>query len=525
MRIWIAVFACALALATGGGRTTQVHAQAAPNIVVVMTDDLSVDAMNALLAAGMLPNIKAHLIDRGYTFAESYVTNALCCPSRATFLTGQYSHNHGVRGNFPPVGGVTFLNEATALPVWLKRAGYRTGYVGKYLNGYGTLTGAYTPAGWDDWKALIDPFTYSMYRYKVNANGTLLDLAAIADAFGELPQFYQTDIMTVLAATFITSAPQFGQPFFLHVNPLAPHIELAPVYNECRVDGAAGPWFGNFWGATVRPAPRHLNTIFGDRVRFPLPNGPSFNEADLSDKPDWVQSGALLNGEDIGCLEKQYWRALESMRAVDDMVGYIVAALQQTGALSNTVIMFTSDNGFMYGEHRLSQKLAPYDASIRVPLVIRTPWNSTARTIARTVLNNDLAPTIAEWARAPRLVAVDGRSIVPLLQNPTLSPWRGAFLVEHWNDLDEFGGLTLPPDYFGMRTTGTQSRLLVQYPTVTSGSTTEFYNRSVDPHELQSLHAAPLGQWEIALLTPWLNALRTCQGWECVFLETYFPVQ
>jgi arylsulfatase A-like enzyme len=490
-----------------------------------MTDDLSVDAMNVLVSKGMLPNIKTHLIDRGYTFSESYVTNSLCCPSRATFLTGQYSHNHLVRGNFPPVGGVALLNEETALPVWLRLAGYLTGFVGKYLNGYGTITNVYKPAGWDDWKALVDPFTYNMYRYLLNWNGALIDFAAIADAVGELPQFYQTDVLSYLAGTFITAAPQFNRPFFLYVNPLAPHIELAPVYNECPVNGAPGPWGGNFWGATVRPAPRHLNTIFGDNVNFPLPQGPSFNEADMTDKPDWVQQHAVMSAEDIGCLQKQYWRELESMRAVDDMVGYIVGALQQTGALSNTAIIFTSDNGFLYGEHRMTQKLAAYNESIRAPLIIRTPGNSTARTISKVVLNNDLAPTIAQWANAPRLVNVDGRSLVPLIQNPNMSPWRGAFLVEHWNDLDEFGQLTLPPDYYAMRTSGTQPRMLVKYPTITTGSATEYYDLVLDPFEMQSLHAEPARQPEISFLTPWLNALRTCRGSECVFLETYFPAQ
>jgi arylsulfatase A-like enzyme len=519
-RFWGVTLACILAFTLANQQPAST--QAAPNIVVIMVDDLDVGSMAVLLQKGMLPNIKTNLVDKGYDFTESYVTNSLCCPSRATFLTGQYSHNHGVRGNFPPVGGVTLFRENSALPVWLKLGGYHTGYVGKYLNGYGTLTGAYVPVGWDDWKAVVDPSTYSMYQYTMTFNGTIVDVKSLVQAFGELPQLYQTDVLTYLAGDFIDKAPAY-KPFFLSVNPLAPHIEMYPVHNECKVAVGGGPFGGSFWGVSVRPAPRHKGTIAGNRVNFPLPLPPSFNEADMSDKPDWLQTNPPLTADGITCLEKAYWSRLESMRAVDDMVGYIFAKLQASGALANTVVIFTSDNGFMMGEHRLSQKLVAYNESIRVPLLIRTPYNSTPQTISRIVLNNDLAPTIADYARAPKLVSIDGRSLVPLLQNPNLAVWRTAFLVEHWNDLASFGGLTLPPDYAALRTSGLSPRILVRYPTVTTGIRGELYDLMADPFEQYNLFFDRPG--EVAFLDPWLTAFKTCRAGTCQFLEAYFPVQ
>jgi arylsulfatase A-like enzyme len=521
-RLYAAIFAAALAIAiVVQTQTGSAQVSTQPNFVVIMVDDLDVGSMQTLLDKGMMPNVKTHLVDRGYTFTESYVTNSLCCPSRATFLTGQYSHNHGVRGNFPPLGGVTLLNEERALPVWMKLAGYHTGYVGKYLNGYGTLTGPYVPAGWDDWAAVLDPGTYSMYQYMLNLNGAVIDVGALTRAFGELPALYQTDVLTYLAGEAITRAAQSGRPFFLYLNPLAPHIELFPVYNECSVAGSTSPFGGNFWGVSVRPAPRHKGTIAGDEVDFPLPLPPSFNEADMTDKPDWQQANPPLTADDIGCLKKAYWGRLESMRAVDDMVGYVFDTLQKTGALENTIVMFTSDNGFLLGEHRLTQKLVAYNEAIRVPLYIRTPSNQTRQTIATVVLNNDLAPTIADYGSGVKLVTIDGRSLRPLLQNPNLTPWRTAFLVEHWNDLVAFGPLTLPPDYAAIRTVGASARILARYPTVSTGIRGELYDVGADPFEMNNLFLSRPA--EVSFIDPWLTGLKTCRGVVCSYYESNFP--
>jgi N-acetylglucosamine-6-sulfatase len=497
-------------------------AQTRPNIVVIMVDDLDVGSLGTLVTKGMMPNVKRYLLDVGFNFTNSFVTNALCCPSRATFLTGQYPHNHGVRSNIPPLGSVTQFNELSTVATWMKEAGYRTGYIGKYLNGYGSLKSPYVPPGWDDWRALLDLTTYSMYKYKLFLNGTIIDVGAISDAVGNVPALYQTDVLTLFAADFIAKAPFHLRPFFLAVNPTAPHIELDPIYNECADSADPSPFGGNWWGATVQPAPRHKDTVFGDEVNFALPQRPSFNEADVADKPAWVQSNPELTDTDVACLQKQYWRELESIRAVDDMVGYLFTALQSTNAIGNTVVIFTSDNGLMHGQHRLSQKLAPYEPSIRVPLLIRTPSNSRAVTVPAIVLNNDLAPTIANFGLAARSHIVDGRSLIPLLQNP-LQPWRSAFLVEQWHDLEMFGGMTLPPDYAAIRSGGAVPKLFVKYPTVTTGVAGELYDLSVDPDQLENRFGDPSNATLIGQMDPWLSALQACRGLDCAILESYFP--
>jgi arylsulfatase A-like enzyme len=378
------------------------------------------------------------------------------------------------------------------------------------------------PAGWDDWKGVLDPGTYSMYQYRVNANGAIFDVAALTRLYGELRRFYQTDVLTYFAADFVARAPQYSSPFFLYVNPLAPHIEMFPPHNECRVAGDTSRWGGNFYGVAVRPAQRHMNTIFGDEVNFPLPRPPSFNEADVSDKPDWVQENPLLTAEDVGCLKKHYWRRLESMLAVDEMVGLIFRVLEYNGDLDNTVVVFTSDNGFLLGEHRQTQKLVAYEEAVRVPLIIRTPENETPREISRIVLNNDLAPTIAALAGATPTHAVDGLSLLPLIQNPDIAPWRTTFLIEHWNDLAEFGGVNLPPDYVAMRSSYPIPQILVKYPTVTTGVTGELYDLAQDPYEVQSLFQDPARQGQIAYMSLWLNALKTCRSATCLWLEHVF---
>ena len=338
-----------------------------------------------------------------------------------------------------------------------------------------------------------------------------------------MASLYQTDILSYLTGESIVRGAQSGAPFFLYVNPLAPHIEMYPVHNECSVTGSTSPFGGNFWGVSIRPAPRHKGTIAGNTVDFPLPTPPSFNEADMSDKPDWQQGHALLTAEDIDCLQKAYWSRLESMRAVDDMVGHVFETLQQTGTVDNTIVIFTSDNGFQLGEHRTTQKLVAYNESIRVPLYIRTPWNQTAQTISKIALNNDLAPTISDYGHGVRLLPVDGRSLAPVLQNPNLIGWRNAFLVEHWNDLATFGPLTLPPDYAAIRTFGASPRILVRYPTVTTGIQGELYDVVNDPYELNNLFLNRPG--EVSFLDPWLTGLKTCKGFTCLYLESAFPKQ
>jgi len=491
-----------------------------PNIVVVMTDDLDDGSFQILLAMGLLPNIKSTIVDRGVRFSNSFATHPLCAPSRATFLTGQYAHNHGVLNNEPPVGGVARLVDAsttaTALPY-----PYRKGHVGKYLNQYGSestaavtspLNPRYVPPGWDDWRALIDPSTYSMYNYQINANGQV-------EQHGSAPEDYQTAVLGDIASRFVTDSLAQGRPFFLSVATLAPHLEAWTV-ELAQQRGLNPDSYRSLWNLFVRPDPRQQSwkpsswTMLADQL--PLYPGvkPSFNEADVRDKPLSMQRPLML-ADDIDWLTLQYRTRFLSMLSVDDLVGTLATALGSE--LSNTVWIFTSDNGFLLGEHRMSQKMAAYEESARVPLYIAGPGVAgPARTVDAIALNNDLAPTITELAGVLPSTSVDGRSLVPFLKGSTPPDWRQRFLIEHWQ-VDPLAVVDVPT-YSALRTGSGdkyQSRLYAEY---LDGSV-ELYDLRTDPYELQSLHDDPARVAEIAALHSTLSALKACGGGNCQALE------
>ena len=268
-----------------------------------------------------------------------------------------------------------------------------------------------------------------------------------------------------------------------------------------------------------KPPARHRDTVFGNTTQFPLPQPPSFNEEDISDKPLWAQVNPRLTETEIDCLQKRYWRKLENLRGVDDLVGYVMASLTATGAISNTVVMLTSDAGDMDGQHRFPEKMPAYDPSIRVPLLIRTPNNSAPTTIAKLVLNTDLAPTIAAFANVTPSLVVDGRSLLPLILNPDLSPWRSMGLVEHVVTTQASTTFGYPPNYLAIRTVAPVARTFVRYPTLTASLNGELYDLDTDPFQLDNLFTDPLRQTEVARLDIFMHYLRSCKGPTCTILE------
>lgn len=461
----------------------------APNIVVIMSDDLSLSELNAGISNGWMPNLKTSIIDQGTTFVNSFVADSICCPSRATFLTGQHSHNHHVLTNeYRAGGGVTKLNDVTTLATWLKDVGYRNGIVGKYLNGYGQNVSpspnddpTYIAPGWDDWQVLLGG---SMYDWSMNDNGTIV-------TYGSQPFDYQTDVLAIRAADFIreSDAGNDAQPFFLWLTPFAPHdqAEASCVMN---------------WGTigSSLPALRHT----GLAATLPLPQGPSFNESNVSDKPTWLRNNfPSLTSAHINCLLTTYRNAIETMMAVDDLIGTVVAELQATGELNDTVLVFTSDNGYLLGEHRLNAKQTAYEEAIRVPLFVRAPGMPGPQTAQQMTVNVDLAPTIVELAQATAGLTLDGGSFVPLLQDPGLSPWRTAFLIEHKKISS-----SVVPDYSAIRDTQ------YAYGEYRNGQR-ELYDLATDPSQRVSQHNnAGYGTIKTALKAK-LNALKTCAGSTC----------
>jgi N-acetylglucosamine-6-sulfatase len=410
-------------------------AAAQPNVLLIVTDDQRWDTL------GYMPTVSTELVGNGVTFENSFVVNPVCCPSRASILTGQWSHTHGVWGIAGTYGGFHRFDDASTLATWLHAAGYRTGLFGKYLNGYQSPD--YVPPGWDEWFAFtLNPNAYFDYGVTERSAPPPDDTRNLW--FGSEPEDYATDVVAERAVDFIRSSGP--EPFFLYFSPKAPHI--------------GGPM------QDVTPAPRHVGSLDGLEPWRP----PSLNEHDVSDKPEYVRLHAEIPLDE---LDPWRQRQLESLLAVDEAIAHMVAALQEAGKLADTLIVFTSDNGFGWGEHRRTHKIVPYEESIRVPLVIRYDrLPLSAHVESRLALNIDLAPTVAA-ATGTSAPGAEGRNLLPLMAGR--SGWRPSFLFEAYMQ-----GWRVPA-YCAFR--GERWKY-VQYAT----GEEEVYDLAVDPYELQSLH-------------------------------------
>jgi N-acetylglucosamine-6-sulfatase len=467
---------------------------ASPNVVFLLVDDLDETSSPYWDA---LPQTRALIADRGLTFTNAFVTDPICCPARATILSGKYPHNTGVYDNSPPDGGAAaFVGapEKESVGVRLKAAGYTTAFLGKYLNGY-EENPQHVPPGWYEWFGLAGTFNDG-YTYKVNHNGSL-------ESYGKDPDDYQTDVLSEQAVRFLDRAEaDDARPFFLFLSTSAPH--------------------GNF-----PPAPRHTDHVFADD---PLPTRPNLNEEDVSDKPSWLRDGvAPLDQSKLDRLTALHAKMMGSLLAVDDMVASVASALEEHGELDRTVLVFTSDNGYNLGAHRLRHKMVPYDESLRVPLAISGPGVPTG-VEDRFVTNADFVPTLLDLAGAEVTDDLDGRSLVPLFEG-TADRWRTDFLVEFRGTYDPFyrldtrrdvdrilasgGSVTLVPTYRALRT---DRRLYVEWYGGDDHEY-EFYDVSEDPYQLENLLATPGAanshRAEVAELHARLEELSECSGVSC----------
>ena len=485
-----------------------------PNIVLVLADDLDV----RLGTMEYTPNIRALIQHQGVTFDNALVPVSLCCPSRASLLRGQYVHNHEIYTNGPPNGGfqraLELGLENSTIATVLQDAGYRTALVGKYLNGYPLENEeAYIPPGWDEWYSPSSDLAYFGFNYSMNENGTLVDYGTAADD-------YMTDVLSRTAVSFITRTVASEVPFFLLVATYAPH----------------GP---------STPAERHAELFPGVEA----PRGGSFNEADISDKPPLLSNVPLLDQDDIDDIDARYRKRLQSMQAVDEMVGQLVATLQSTGVLSNTYFIFTSDNGYHMGQHRFPPgKITNYDEDLLVPLYLRGPGVPVSQTVSALVSTVDLAPTFAEVAQVPIPSYVDGRSLLGLLSGAV--DWRQVFFLEQYpfssNVGDDPGlrnGLLEPdepdrtwqllqmpsslctstvtpkPIYTGIR--GTRYKYVEHH-----ACDRELYDLQTDPFEMNNLYSQATLQTQ-GELHAWLRVMEscaadTCRAWELAPPEVMF---
>jgi N-acetylglucosamine-6-sulfatase len=413
-----------------------------PNIVLIVADDQRWDTLTAM------PSVERLLMRNGVTFRDAFTTTPSCCPARVSLLTGQYSHTSGVldgtADNDPP-GGAPAFEDGSSLATWLDDAGYRTGLVGKYLNDYAELPTGYVPPGWDEWFALADPTPQiRYYDYSLNENGTIV-------RYGNDPAEYSTRVLERKAVDFVDG----DGPFFLYFAPMAPHPPSVPD-------------------------PRDV----GDPVASWTPP-PSFDEGDASDKP-----GRKVRRIDRPSVSALHDDMLRSLRAVDRAVEAVSAAIQAAGRSDDTYFIYTSDNGFLWGEHRRIGKHWPYEESIRIPLVIRPPGRQPTRVVDQLVLNLDLAPTIADLAGVPMGLPPEGQSLVPFLTGSERGG-RDRFVIEF------FGS---PPGilpYIGLRT---ERYVYVDY----GDGERELYDLHADPHQLTNLLAGA-GSRDAEAIARWLR--------------------
>lgn len=456
-----------------------------------MTDDQDVTSM------AVMRRVRRQLAREGTSFENFYATLPVCCPSRATLLSGQYAHNHGVRANeWANGGGFRKFTRSRAytrtVAVALRRAGYRTAWIGKFLNGYGHVgrnTPAQKPPGWTKWMVAVKPVG-RLYNWFLNQNGTIRPQKG--------KHRYQTDVLATKAAQFIRQSTRQRKPFFVTVATGAPHGESGQKRSAKR---------------NPRPARRHWGSFAGE----PLPRPPSF-DAPPVDKPSFARRGPLTT-EKRRELAKLNRSRREALLSVDELVGRLVNLLRRTGRLNNTYVIFTSDNGFLMGEHRLRGKRLLYEPSAKVPLVIRGPGIPRDRTRHQVTGNIDLAPTILQAAGVKPRVKQDGISLLSLARDPSRAGNR-AILLSHAQKA--IGGMPGAPDWRsrGVRIT---DWVYVQHRS-RNGAEEELYDLGSDPHQLRNL--APLADQDSASFEPTLaqkrrelrqrlNKLRGCAGAGC----------
>jgi N-acetylglucosamine-6-sulfatase len=426
------VLALLCALAVGSRSGAEAAVEQPPSFVVIQTDDQTYEQLYAGFGTPRLqamPNTLNLIADRGMTFSRYYVPYPLCCPSRVSLLTGRYAHSNGVKGNVQPNGGYFGFTFRAAfshnLAVWLQNAGYRTIHIGKFLNGYGDEpydNGSGMPPGWSAWHTTLKADTnHYFYGYDLNNNGKIegpygdsgsweTREYGVRDDFGcpfaplnGLPCFYETDMLTNIAAQELRET-SLEQPFYLQLDYTAPHGDFRRP---------AGP----------EPAPRHYDWFKG--APFPHTREQGLAEGSVADKPSFIKEAPYLSLNDLHTYRVYYQKALESLRSIDDGVKLLIDTLGGLHRLRNTYVIFTSDNGFFYGEHRLTGgKFLSYEPATHLPFLIRGPRIRPGSENGELVANIDVAPTILELAGVEATKSIDGRSMVPFLRDPELRTRR-----------------------------------------------------------------------------------------------------
>lgn len=499
----VAVFASSILVHPHSVRATQPTAKQTtakqPNIVFILADDLDEMTMPYWDA---MPQTAALLRDQGIYFKQAFSPTPICCPARSTILTGKLGHNTGVLNNSGQYGGweafVANGNEQKTMAVYLQAAGYRTGLIGKYLNGIENDP-LHIPNGWSEWYGFVDNASYAGYNYQVNENGTLVK-------YGTAESDYATDVVAGKATDFIKRAEaNDAQPFFLYVSPTAPHLPLPP-------------------------APRHKNHPY--KFAF-SPRKPNYNEPLIADKSSWLKATGDARAKQVDAWNDiDYRNRMGSLLALDDLVASVMQTLKDKGEYENTLIVFGSDNGYNLGAHRLLHKMAPYEESVRVPLVIAGP-GIVPHAEERMVLEADYAPTFLELAGVAIPAEMDGRSLVPLFGDTSPESWRKDLIAQYLSTGDAAGGVgkEMPkgyewlallqdiPSYKALRTTEYTYIEWYTDEAYNGRHETELYDLRRDPYQQFNLLSTPQGKAQyqslVNQLRQRLTQLETCRGAGC----------
>lgn len=428
------------------------------NIVLVLTDDLTANLIP------YMPHVVA-MERSGTTFPNYIVDESLCCPSRTSMLTGAYPHDTQILSNLPPTGGYAKFHdlgwENHTFATSLSTAGYRTALMGKYLNGYSptaTVDGQapFTPPGWSEWDVAGN--AYNNFNYDLTQNGSV-------QSFGDTPDAYLNAVLDTRAQSFITDSAAANQPFLLEVAPFSPHTPYTP-------------------------APGDLNSFPGLQV----PRTAAFNKLPTN-PPPWLTGRPPLTAAQIQSMDQDYTRRVEAVQSVDRLIGDLQRTIAETDETARTVFVFTSDNGYHMGEHRLlSGKLTAFDTDIRVPLVLAGAGIPVGVRNPALVQNLDLAPTFERIAHAPVPPTTDGRSLLPLLGPAPPAKWPTLALVEERGPITAHTenprrdpdfptpGSGNPPTYQAIRSA---TFTYVRY----AEGAREYYDVRTDPAELHNIYS------------------------------------
>ena len=421
-----------------------------PNIIFIFTDDQPYHTTQ------YMPTVRDVLMKDGINFENGFSTTPLCCPSRASILSGEYVHNNQVYTNNWPMGGARKFDDTSSYAVWMKEAGYRTAYIGKYLNDYDSLEPyGYVASGWEEWDVFLgknlhadDDIGASQYYqdFSVSENGDVVEYNGEKSIFG-------ADLITRKAVDYI--AEKRDEPFMLTMAYYNPH----------------SPYF---WAERDDPQFRSNAALQAEPYR-----PPNFMEEDVSDKPQYLQD---LNPISVEKIDISYKQILRSLLSVDDGVASVLNALDKTGLSEKTIIFFITDNGLTVGDHRFGlTKNCAYEACARIPFIVYSPSIFPARTDDHIVANIDLAPTFVELSGAVIPDNVNGISLVPLLKDSN-AEWRDAILIEHWPTEDGVGSKI--PEFYAVRTAAWK---YVEYST----GEKELYDLKNDPYELENIADLP----------------------------------